>query len=76
MLLKKKNGKKYAKPIKKEDLLKDVYERLNKAETSCLNYENTGKSMEEKQNQFIKKVEDLLKQIALLVGGKTNEENN
>ena len=75
-VIEEKNGKKYAKPIKKEDLLKDVYERLEKAETSCLNYENTGKSKEEKQNQFIKKVEDLLKQIALLVGGKTNEENN
>lgn len=75
-VIEEKNGKKYAKPIKKETLLEDVYRRLENSETSCLNYEKTAKSMEEKQNQFVKKVEDLLKQIALLVGGKTNEENN
>lgn len=72
-IIEEKNGKKYAKPISKKELLNDVYLKLENAQFEILSF----KEMVDEQNKLINAFKDYVNEklvlIAKIVGGKTNE---
>ena len=72
-IIEEKNGKKYAKPISKKELLNDVYLKLENAQCEILTFQEMVDEQNKKINEFKEFITGKLVQIAKIVGGKTNE---
>lgn len=72
-IVEEKNGKKYAKPITKKELLNDVYLKLENAQFEILSFKDMVDEQNKKINEFKEFVTGKLVQIAKIVGGETNE---
>lgn len=72
-IIEEKNGKKYAKPISKKELLRDVYLKLENAQFEILSFKDMVDKQNETINAFKEFVNEKLVLIAKIVGGKTNE---
>lgn len=72
-IIEEKNGKKYAKPISKKELLRDVYLKLENAQCEILTFQEMVDKQNETINAFKEFVNEKLILIAKIVGGETNE---
>lgn len=72
-VIEEKNGKKYAKPISKKELLNDVYLKLENAQFEILSFKDMVDEQNKQINAFKDYVNEKLVLIAKIVGGKTNE---
>lgn len=72
-VIEEKNGKKYAKPISKEELLGDVYLKLGNAQFEILSFKNMVAEQDKQINAFKEFINEKLVLIAKIVGGETNE---
>lgn len=72
-IIEEKNGKKYAKPISKKELLNDVYLKLENAQFEILSFKDMVDKQNETINAFKEFVNEKLILIAKIVGGETNE---
>lgn len=72
-VIEEKNGKKYAKPISKKELLRDVYLKVENAQFEILSFKEMVDEQNKQINAFKEFVNEKLVLIAKIVGGKTNE---
>lgn len=63
-------GKKYAFPISKDELFKDVYERLDNLELKYLNFNDNIEKQNEENKKHKEQVNETLIKISQILGGK------